>query len=231
MLQHPLGKFGVVWITGRPARSTLVRSVKHVLNLGPFCRFDTVSVIGGIWIFMASFDHIVLISTESYIFIKLPLRYKEIVSEKIVTTGVLTAWAVPTIVIATMIILVSSTGGSDMYLTLLTATDLLMCFIFLAYITVTINIHIFIFLQARNHRRRLPCKQLSRRSSKTTLYKQQGSHNPDNHYSSSDVFIFVCNRAFLFRFVFKWLSRASRFVGCCYQDDILSFRLAHSLTR
>ena len=177
--------------------------IKHVLNLGPFCRSDTVSVIGGIWIFMASFNHIVLISIERYIFIKLPLRYKEIVTEKRVTTGVLTAWAVPKIVITTMIILVSSTGKSDMYSTLLTATDLLMCFIFLVYITVTININIFIFLQARNHRRRLHCEQLSRRSSKTTLYKQQGSHIPDNHYSSSDVFIFACNRAFLFRFVFR----------------------------
>ena len=124
-----------------------------------------------------------------------------------------------------------SISESEMYLTLLTATDLLICFIFLVYITVTININIFIFLQARNHRRRLPCEQLSRRCSKTTLYKQQGSHNPDNHHSISDVFIFACNRAFLFRFVFRWLSRASRFVGCCYHDAILSFRFAHSSTR
>ena len=87
-----------------------------------------------------------------------------------------------------------------MYLTLLTATDLLMCFIFLVYITVTININIFIFLQARNHRRRLPCQQLSRRSSKTTLYKQQGSHNPDNHHSISDdlpVTVLFCSASFL----------------------------------
>ena len=134
--------------------------IRHVLNLGPFCKFDTISRIGGIWIFMASFGQIVLISMERYIFIKLPLRYEEIVTKRRVTAGVITAWAVPTVLVTTMITLVSTTGESDMYSTLLTASDLLLSFIFLVYITVIICVNISIFLQARNHRRRLRCEQL-----------------------------------------------------------------------
>ena len=73
---------------------SVASEIKHILCLGPFWTFDTVTVMIALGISLASIGHLALISVERYVFVKLPLRYDDIVTEKRVITGALTAWAI-----------------------------------------------------------------------------------------------------------------------------------------
>ena len=68
--------------------------MKHILGIGPFCALDTVLAVVSYGVCLTSISHLVLIGVERYVFIKLLLRYVDIITEKRITAGVLSGWAV-----------------------------------------------------------------------------------------------------------------------------------------
>ena len=111
---------------------SVAAEIKHILGLGPFCVFDTVLWMASVRTCFESIGLLVLISVERYVFIKLPLRYDDIVTEKRVIVGALTAWAISAVRIIEIICQASINTESDFYSMLLLATDL-RSFLFLLF--------------------------------------------------------------------------------------------------
>ena len=139
---------------------SVVADVKRILGLGPFCMFDTVLAMAGLGVCLASVGHLVLISVERYISIKLPLRYDDIVTQKRVLAGVVTVWAVSAIGIIGMIFLASINTESDLYSMMLGAIHLMFIFFVVVYISTIVFTHTAVFLEAKKHKRRLQTEQL-----------------------------------------------------------------------
>ena len=135
--------------------------INHILRLGPFCALDTIFMVASYGVCTGSISHLVLISVERYIFIKLPLRYENIVTDERITAGVLTAWAVSAVVTIITILLVSINTGLELYSTLVTIGDLLTGFVVIFDIAVIVYSYVAVFLEARHQRRRLQTVQLS----------------------------------------------------------------------
>ena len=131
-----------------------------LFGLGPFCMFDTVLGMVGIGVCLASVGHLMLISVERYISIKLSLRYDGIVTEKRVLTGVVTVWLVSAVGIIAMILLASINTESDLYSILLVANDLMFLVVIVVYIVTIVFTHTSVFLEAKKHKRRLQTEQL-----------------------------------------------------------------------
>ena len=150
--------------------------IKHIHGIGSFCALDTVLTMVSYGVCAASIGHLVLISVERYVFIKLPLTYEDIVTEERITTGVLTAWAVSAIVTIIIILLVSINTESDMYSTLVTIIDLLTGFIVLFEIVVIVYSYVTVFVEARNQRRRLQTEHLSEEEAKRLRKKNTAAN-------------------------------------------------------
>ena len=140
--------------------------IKHIRGIGPFCALDTVLVVITYSVCGASIGHLVLISVERYVFIKLPLRYEDIVTEERITGGVLMTWAVSASVSIMMIVLASINSESEEYQTFLTIFDVQITFIVLVYVAVIVYSYVAIFLEARKHKRRLKTEQLPEEEAK-----------------------------------------------------------------
>ena len=140
--------------------------IKHILGIGPFCVLDTVVVVITYSLCGASIGHLVLISVERYVFIKLPLRYEDIVTEERITGGVLMAWAVSASTSIMRIALAFINSESKVYPNLLTISVMLTAVIVLVYIAFIVYTYIAIFLEARNQKRRLQTEQLSEEEAK-----------------------------------------------------------------
>ena len=68
--------------------------VRRFFGIQPFCTLETVCSIALFSLCYASLSHLVLISIDRYVAVKDALRYREIVSKKRITKGVLVAWSI-----------------------------------------------------------------------------------------------------------------------------------------
>ncbi|CAH3105024.1 unnamed protein product, partial [Porites lobata] len=79
-------------LLGQPIR--IATEVQRILKKGTFCSaLERVSTLSLIWHILATLTHLLLITTDRYIAIKKPLRYREIVTTRRVTVAVFSAWA------------------------------------------------------------------------------------------------------------------------------------------
>ena len=109
---------------------------------------------------LASIGHLALISVERYVFVKLPLRYDDIVTEKRVIAGALTAWAISAFEIIVINFQAFINTESDFYSMLLLATDLPFLFVLVVYIAAIVFSHTAVFLEAIKQKPRLQSEQL-----------------------------------------------------------------------
>ena len=164
--------------------------MKHILGIGPFCTLDTVLVVFTYGVCGTSISHLVLISVERYVFIKLPLRYEDIVTEERITAGVLIAWAVSASVSIMMIVLASINSELDLYPKLLISFDLLIAFVILVYTAVIVYSYVAVFVEARNQKRRLQTEQLPEEESKR-LRKNNKAANTLTIILTAMLFVYI----------------------------------------
>ena len=138
----------------------VVSEIKHLNGFAPFCALDTVVSVTSYGFCLASVGHLVLISVERFVFIKLPLRYEEIATENRMIVGVLTVWVVSASFSITMIMMASRNELVENQ-PLLTIFELLTAFIVFVYIAVIVYTCVVVLLESQRQKRRMQTHQLS----------------------------------------------------------------------
>lgn len=137
----------------------VVSEIKHLNGFAPFCALDTVVSVTSCGFCLASVGHLVLISVERFVFIKLPLRYEEIATENRMIVGVLTVWVVSASFSISMIMMASRNELVENQ-PLLTIFELLTAFIVFVYIAVIVYTCV-VLLESQRQKRRMQTHQLS----------------------------------------------------------------------
>ena len=137
----------------------VVSEIKHLNGFAPFCALDTVVSVTSYGFCLASVGHLVLISIERFVFIKLPLRYEEIATENRMIVGVLTVWVVSASFSISMIMM-ASTNELVENQPLLTIFELLTALIVFVYIAVIVYTCVVVLLESQRQKRRMQTHQL-----------------------------------------------------------------------
>ena len=139
-------------LLGQPIRIAV--EVQRLLKTGTFCgALERVSMLSLIWHILATLTHLVLITTDRYIAIKKPLRYREIVTTRRVTVTVISAWASTIFVTIQESILAAVNSDTNIYSICLTISAITVTGLASISIIAIVGIYLYIFSQTRRQQR------------------------------------------------------------------------------
>ena len=139
-------------LLGQPIR--IAAEVQRLLKTGTFCgALERVSMLSLIWHILATLTHLVLITTDRYIAIKKPLRYREIVTTRRVTVTVISAWALTIFVTIQESILAAVNSDTNIYSICLTISAITVTGFASISIIAIVGIYLYIFSQTRRQQR------------------------------------------------------------------------------
>ena len=139
-------------LLGQPIR--IVAEVQRLLKTGTFCgALERVSMLSLIWHILATLTHLVLITTDRYIAIKKPLRYREIVTTRRVTVAVISAFAFSIFVTTQESILAAVNSDTNIYSIYLTISTITVTSFASISIIAIVGIYLYIFSETRRQQR------------------------------------------------------------------------------
>ena len=139
-------------LVGQPIR--VAAEVQRILKRGTFCSpLERVRTLSLIWHMFATLTHLVLITTDRYIAIKKPLRYREIVSTRRIRVAELSVWTFAIFVVISEVILSAVNGGENMYNIYLTIWDLVLITVTSISIIPIVGMYSYIFSETRRQQR------------------------------------------------------------------------------
>ena len=139
-------------LLGQPIR--IATEVQRILKKGTFCSaLERVSTLSLIWHILATLTHLVLITTDRYIAIKKPLRYREIVTTRRVTVAVISAWAFTIFVTIQESILAAVNSDTNIYSIYLTISTITVTGFASISIIAIVGIYLYIFSETRRQQR------------------------------------------------------------------------------
>ena len=135
-------------LLGQPIR--IATEVQRILKKGTFCSaLERVSTLSLIWHILATLTHLVLITTDRYIAIKKPLRYREIVTTRRVTVAVISGWAFTIFVTIQESILAAVNSDTNIYSIYLTISTITVTGFASISIIAIVGIYLYIFSETR----------------------------------------------------------------------------------
>ena len=139
-------------LLGQPIR--IAAEVQRLLKTGTFCgALERVSMLSLIWHILATLTHLVLITTDRYIAIKKPLRYREIVTTRRVTVAVISAFAFSIFVTTQESILAAVNSDTNIYSIYLTISTITVTSFASISIIAIVGIYLYIFSETRRQQR------------------------------------------------------------------------------
>ena len=139
-------------LLGQPIR--IAAEVQRILKKGTFCSaLERVSTLSLIWHILATLTHLVLITTDRYIAIKKPLRYREIVTTRRVTVAVISGWAFTIFVTIQESILAAVNSDTNIYSIYLTISTITVTGFASISIIAIVGIYLYIFSETRRQQR------------------------------------------------------------------------------
>ena len=139
-------------LLGQPIR--IATEVQRILKKGTFCSaLERVSTLSLIWHILATLTHLVLITTDRYIAIKKPLRYREIVTTRRVTVAVISGWAFTIFVTIQESILAAVNSDTNIYSIYLTISTITVTGFASISIIAIVGIYLYIFSETRRQQR------------------------------------------------------------------------------
>ena len=139
-------------LLGQPIR--IATEVQRILKKGIFCSaLERVSALSLIWHILATLTHLLLITTDRYIAIKKPLRYREIVTTRRVTVAVISAWAFTIFVTIQESILAAVNSDTNIYSICLTISTITVTTFASISIIAIVGIYLYIFSETRRQQR------------------------------------------------------------------------------
>ena len=146
---------GADLLTGLLGQPILIATeVQRILKKGTFCSaLERVSALSLIWHILATLTHLVLITTDRYIAIKKPLRYREIVTTRRVTVAVISAWAFTIFVTIQESILAAVNSDTNIYSIYLTISTITVTGFASISIIAIVGIYLYIFSETRRQQR------------------------------------------------------------------------------
>ena len=139
-------------LLGQPIR--IATEVQRILKKGTFCSaLERVSALSLIWHILATLTHLVLITTDRYIAIKKPLRYREIVTTRRVTVAVISGWAFTIFVTIQESILAAVNSDTNIYSIYLTISTITVTGFASISIIAIVGIYLYIFSETRRQQR------------------------------------------------------------------------------
>ena len=139
-------------LLGQPIR--IATEVQRILEKGTFCSaLERVSTLSLIWHILATLTHLVLITTDRYIAIKKPLRYREIVTTRRVTVAVISGWAFTIFVTIQESILAAVNSDTNIYSIYLTISTITVTGFASISIIAIVGIYLYIFSETRRQQR------------------------------------------------------------------------------
>ena len=139
-------------LVGQPIR--VAAEVQRILKRGTFCSpLERVRTLSLIWHMFATLTHLVLITTDRYIAIKKPLRYREIVTTRRIRVAELSVWTFAIFVVISEVILSAVNGGENMYNIYLTIWDLVLITVTSISIIPIVGMYSYIFSETRRQQR------------------------------------------------------------------------------
>ena len=139
-------------LLGQPIR--IAAEVQRLLKTGTFCgALERLSALSLIWHILATLTHLVLITTDRYIAIKKPLRYREIVTTRRVTVAVIAAWAFTIFVTIQESILAAVNSDTNIYSIYLTISTITVTGFVSISIIAIVGIYLYIFSETRRQQR------------------------------------------------------------------------------
>ena len=135
-------------LLGQPIR--IATEVQRILKKGTFCSaLERVSTLSLIWHILATLTHLMLITTDRYIAIKKPLRYREIVTTRRVTVAVISGWAFTIFVTIQESILAAVNSDTNIYSIYLTISTITVTGFASISIIAIVGIYLYIFSETR----------------------------------------------------------------------------------
>ena len=139
-------------LLGQPIR--IATEVQRILKKGTFCSaLERVSTLSLIWHILATLTHLMLITTDRYIAIKKPLRYREIVTTRRVTVAVISGWAFTIFVTIQESILAAVNSDTNIYSIYLTISTITVTGFASISIIAIVGIYLYIFSETRRQQR------------------------------------------------------------------------------
>ena len=139
-------------LLGQPIR--IATEVQRILKKGTFCSaLERVSTLSLIWHILATLTHLMLITTDRYIAIKKPLRYREIVTTRRVTVAVISGWAFTIFVTIQESILAAVNSDTNIYSIYLTISTITVTGFVSISIIAIVGIYLYIFSETRRQQR------------------------------------------------------------------------------
>ena len=139
-------------LLGQPIR--IATEVQRILKKGRFCSaLERVSTLSLIWHILATLTHLLLITTDRYIAIKKPLRYREIVTTRRVTVAVISGWAFTIFVTIQESILAAVNSDTNIYSIYLTISTITVTGFASISIIAIVGIYLYIFSETRRQQR------------------------------------------------------------------------------
>ena len=139
-------------LLGQPIR--IATEVQRILKKGTFCSaLERVSALSLIWHILATLTHLLLITTDRYIAIKKPLRYREIVTTRRVTVAVISAWAFTIFVTIQESILAAVNSDTNIYSIYLTISTITVTGFASISIIAIVGMYLYIFSETRRQQR------------------------------------------------------------------------------
>jgi len=139
-------------LLGQPIRIAV--EVQRLLKTGTFCgALERVSSLSLIWHILATLTHLVLITSDRYIAIKKPLRYREIVTTRRVTVAVISAWAFTIFVTIQESILAAVNSNTNIYSIYLTIPTITVTSFASISIIAIAGVYLYIFSETRRQQR------------------------------------------------------------------------------
>ena len=139
-------------LLGQPIR--IATEEQRILKKGIFCSaLERVSALSLIWHILATLTHLLLITTDRYIAIKKPLRYREIVTTRRVTVAVISGWAFTIFVTIQESILAAVNSDTNIYSIYLTISTITVTGFASISIIAIVGIYLYIFSETRRQQR------------------------------------------------------------------------------
>ena len=139
-------------LLGQPIRIAV--EVQRLLKTGTLCgALERVSTLSLIWHILATLTHLVLITSDRYIAIKKPLRYREIVTTRRVTVAVISAWAFTIFVTIQESILAAVNSNTNIYSIYLTIPTITVTSFASISIIAIAGVYLYIFSETRRQQR------------------------------------------------------------------------------
>ena len=139
-------------LLGQPIR--IAAEVQRLLKTGTFCgALERVSMLSLIWHILATLTHLVLITTDRYIAVKKPLRYREIVTTRRVIVAVISAFAFSIFVTTQESILAAVNSDTNIYSIYLTISTITVTGFASVSIIAIVGIYLYIFSETRRQQR------------------------------------------------------------------------------